>query len=142
MSFEQTLKEKIAESPFGSDRRSILKLVLGEHQQLAAKQDMKDEHGHNIVKKIIESNDKSLGYLKEGDSRIQKLEDENDTLRELLPKYLSKAEIVGILRCENLDLQSFKNDGQAVGVAMKHFKTTGQNVEGNTVKEAVAELRA
>tara|TARA_Y100000034_G_scaffold135070_2_gene205567 strand:+ start:94 stop:510 length:417 start_codon:yes stop_codon:yes gene_type:complete len=137
MSFEQNLKERINNAPFGSERRNILKLVLGEHQQLAAKQAMKDEHGHNIVKKIIEANDKSLSYLEEGDLRARKLRDENDVLRELLPRYLSKEEIVVVLR--DLDLKSCKSAGQAMGMAMKHL--AGRSVEGNTVKEAVAELR-
>jgi uncharacterized protein YqeY len=142
MSFEETLKGKIATALFSSDRRNLLKLVLGEHQQLAAKQAMNDEHGYNIVKKIMESNRTSLKYLRADDSRAEKLEEENECLAELLPKYLSKEAISAILVSENLALKSYKSDGQAVGVAMKHFKATGQFVEGNTVKEAVTELRA
>ena len=40
---------------------------------------------------------------------------------------------------EFLDLN--KNDGQAIGMAMQHLKKINAPVEGQTVKEAVAEMR-
>lgn len=142
MSFEEKLREKISNSTMGSDRRNLFKLVLGEWQQLAAKQTVKDEHGENIAKKIIESNEKSIGYLKGDDVRAQRLQAENLALRELLPRYLSKQEILAELAANNLAIKSFGNDGQAIGAAMKYFKSTSQPVEGDTVKQAVLEFRA
>ena len=142
MGFEQTIREKISESPMGSEQRNLFKLILGEYQLLAAKQNVNDASGHNIVKKVIESNEKSLSFLTKNpdDPRAVKLRAENEILQCLLPSYLSKEQVVAKLA--DVDIKSAQNDGQAVGKAMAHFRKTGDSVEGKTVKEAVSEIRS
>lgn len=138
MSFEQELRDRIKTSVVGSPERSMFKVVLGELQQ---KSDQKDEVGHAIVKKLVESNNKCLGYLKEDDPRYAQFVRENEILESLLPKYLSVDQIRESLTAAGIDVKSMP-EGQAMGAAIKHFKTTGAAVEGQTVKAAVAGMRA
>jgi uncharacterized protein YqeY len=140
MSFEDTLREKIKQSQVGSSDREILKLVLGECQQIMDK--MTDERGHGIVKKLIKSNEDCLEHLAPEDPRYVQFVSENRLLSDLLPKYWTEDQIRERLVTDNIDVKSANNDGQAMGVAMKHLKEIGASVEGGSVKTAVAQIRA
>lgn len=140
MSFEDILREKIKQSQVGSYDRDVLKLVLGECQQVM--DTMTDERGHGIVKKLIKSNEECLGHLTPEDPRYVRFVSENKLLADLLPQYLTKDQICERLVADGIDVKSANNDGQAVGVAMKHLKQIGAAVEGGSVKTAVSQLRA
>lgn len=71
MTFETVLREKIAKAGFGSDERTLLKVVLGDIQQKSATGKVTDEVCHGIVKKMIESNKQNLDYLT--DSHLKSL---------------------------------------------------------------------
>jgi hypothetical protein len=45
------------------------------------------------------------------------------------------------LQADGVNRQGAKNDGQAIGMAMGHLKKINAPVEGQAVKEAVAEMR-
>lgn len=140
MSFENTLRERIKASQIGSYDRDVLKLVLGECQQIM--DTMTDERGHGIVKKLIKSNEDCLVHLEPEDSRYVRFVSENRILSDLLPKYWTEDQIRERLVADGIDVKSANNDGQAMGVAMKHLKEIGASVEGGSVKTAVTQMRA
>lgn len=140
MSFEDTLRERIKASQIGSYDRDVLKLVLGECQQIM--DTMTDERGHGIVKKLIKSNEDCLVHLEPEDSRYVRFVSENRILSDLLPKYWTEDQIRERLLADGIDVKSASNDGQAMGVAMKHMKEIGATVEGGSVKIAVSQIRA
>lgn len=143
MSFIDDLRVKIHSMPLGSEK-NLLKVILGDLQNppgsgKSKTPDLSDERCRSYVKKMIESNKTSIGYLREGDSRIKKLEDENQLLKSLLPTYLSADEIRTHLA--NVDVKSVEGEGEAMSVAMKHLKSLNLNVEGKVVREVVKDLR-
>ncbi len=145
MSFEQELRDRINKAPFRSKEKDILKVVLGELQQKSASGKISDETAHNYVKSMIKNNvEKVLAVLKPDDPRRAGYEEENKILQSLLPKYLTADEVEASLKAADLveQVKSAKNEGQATGVAMKHFKATDAKVEGDTVKAVVKKLRA
>ena len=62
----------------------------------------------------------------------------------MLPAYLTKDEVRAKLNEVNLGVafKDMKNEGMAVGAAMKFFKSLNLAVEGDVVKQVVQELRA
>ena len=79
--------------------------------------------------------------LSETDPRRAKLLEENKVLTSLLPQYWTAGQIRERLQADGVNDQGAKNDGQAIGMAMGHLKKINAPVEGQTVKEAVAEMR-
>ena len=151
MSFEENLRAKITGFPYGSPERNLMKLVLGDFQQGVAKAPtgtISDEAAHAIVKKIIQGNTDSLGYLPAGDSRRDQYIRENELLTELLPQYWTAAQIRQSLEEAGVDVKSTDphltteaNEGKATGKAMKHLKSINAPIEGQTVKDVVMEMR-
>lgn len=155
MSFETTLREKIGKAAFGSQERNLLKVVLGEFQQKAANGKVTDEQGLAIVKSMIKNNKEFMDPTQEEGKPVKpslaadspkraELMAENAVLETLLPKYLGKDEAVAMLKQKGWDIpiRDAKGDGAAIGLAVKFFKSVNVDVEGNTVKQAVQELRA
>jgi uncharacterized protein YqeY len=146
MSFEEKLRERLNKAPFRSKEKDLLKVVLGELQQKSASGKVTDEQGLAIVKSMIKNNiEKVLPHLKEGDERKTVIEEENKILQALLPAYLTVEQVKELLaKYQGLteDIQAAKNDGQATGLAMKYLKSLNAQVEGETVKQAILELRA
>lgn len=137
MGFESDLREKIKNSPFGSDQKTTLKVILGEVQMKAASKPISEEDCFSIVKKAIKDNEQSLSFLQKNDVRCQKLLEENELLRTLLPQYLTNEQIRTRLIEASFSCQSL-SEGQAIGKAMGIFKKLGLPVDGNVVKEVVA----
>ena len=148
MNFEERLRERINAASFKSTEKDILKLVLGECQAVPVAEmgKMTDEKGNGIIKKLIKSNEETLGYLSKDDDRRSKLEEENEILAAFLPSYWSAEKIQAEFLnhesplCESIT--NAKSDGQATGIAMKHLQSINAPVEGQTVKEVVAALGA
>lgn len=141
MSFETKLREGINKAPYGSTKRNVLKVLLGEIQQKAS---VTDEQVFAIVKRMVSDNtEKVLPFLKPDDPRYAALVEENKILSELLPQYWSAEEIHNRILVDGLvDLvKGAKSDGQATGVVMGHLKKISAPVEGNTVKEVVVKIR-
>jgi protein involved in sex pheromone biosynthesis len=69
------------------------------------------------------------------------VEEENRILSVLLPQYLTKSEILEKIVDIQNDIKGAKNEGVATGLAMKLLKGLKLPVEGDTVKQAVQELR-
>lgn len=140
MTFEENLRERIKKSPINSVERTVLKVVLGEIQQKSASKAITEEQCHSIVKGMVASNKENLGFLQSSDPRYDKYVEENDVLNELLPKYLTVDQITERLTASGIDFKAV-SEGQATGKAMQFFKAQNAPVEGQTVKQVVAELR-
>jgi uncharacterized protein YqeY len=140
MTFEEKLRKRIATAPFQSAERQLLKVVLGECQRKTLKTPT-DEMGQNIVRKMIKANEENITRLHPEDPRIEDFNEENRVLGSLLPKFLSAAEIRQRLEEDGVDIAGARNDGQAMGAAMKHLKGLNAPVEGDVVKSVVSQMR-
>lgn len=140
--FEQELKKKINETPHGSPARNLLKVVLGEWQQKTATVAGTDEMGFNLVRKMVAGNDECLTYLAKEDPRHAKALEENVLLQQLLPAFLTIAQIEASLKQAGIDVKSIDTEAKAMGLAMKHFKANKLPVDGNIVKKAIQDLRS
>ncbi len=63
-------------------------------------------------------------------------------MESLLPKAWDKEAIAVVLAPLREELRAAKNDGQAMGVAMKALKAKGATTNPDDVKAAVASVRA
>lgn len=141
--FETTIRDRIIKSPPSSLERSLYKVVLGEWQMKTAFCEPVESIGISIVKKMVKSNQENIAVLPEDDPRVKQFVRENQLLEGLLPAYLTKDDVRTALSQSLMTehLTSAKSDGQAIGLAMKHFAQTGLSVNGNDVKEIVVNLR-
>lgn len=122
--------------------RDLLKVALGELQTEAARSGtISEDKAQALIRKMIKSNDETLSAGPSPET-AEKLKKENIILAELLPKTLSEAEVMTALGPVSEQIKAAGNDGQATGVAMKHLKMTGANVDGGTVSAAVKKMRA
>lgn len=141
MSFEQTIRDRIAKST--PVVRNVLKVVLGEYQQKNFDGRATEQTGLNIIEKLIKANDDTLGYLKSEDGRIATLREENEALVSLLPKYLTCEQICKkIAGDESLykSVMECGNSGRTVGMVVKWCKTNNLEVKGEVVREAVQKI--
>jgi uncharacterized protein len=122
--------------------KEILRVAVGEITTEAAREGRKgdDEEARAIVKKLIKSNDESLATDLAPDKRAA-LTEENRILSAFLPKSLGVEDIVSALSAVADAVKAAGSEGQATGVAMKHLKASGANVNGKDVAEAVKRLR-
>jgi uncharacterized protein len=145
----EELKKRITTAMKDGDTvaRDVLRLALGEIQMAevrraeAGKADkLTDEEAAGVLRKLVKSNEETLGLSGEGESAVT-LKKEIEILTSLLPKQMSVDEIVAALASQVDAIKAAKADGQAVGVAMKHLKSTGASVTGNDVQTAVKKIR-
>jgi uncharacterized protein len=123
--------------------KEILRVAVGEITTEAAREGRKgdDDEARAIVKKLIKSNDESLATDLAPDKRASLVE-ENRILSAFLPKSLGVDDIVSALAAVAAAVKAAGSEGQATGVAMKHLKASGANVNGKDVAEAVKRLRS
>ncbi|HEX2877657.1 MAG TPA: GatB/YqeY domain-containing protein [Polyangiaceae bacterium] len=122
--------------------REILKVAMGEITTDAARPGKKgdDEETLGILRKLVKSNEESIEASQDEAQKAQ-LRAEIEVLATFLPKSLGVPEIVAALVPVAEAVKAAGNDGQATGVAMKHLKTLGANVNGKDVSAAVRQLR-
>jgi len=123
--------------------KEILRVAVGEITTEAAREGRRgdDDEARALVKKLMKSNEESLGSGLPADRKAV-LEEENRILSAFLPKVLSVDDIVLALAAVGEAVKAAGNEGQATGVAMKHLKAAGASVNGKDVAEAVKRLRA
>ena len=123
--------------------KEILRVAVGEITTDRVREGRKgdDEEAQGILRKLIKSNQESISAGIDAEKRAV-LEQENEVLSGFLPKALSMAEIVTALSSVRDAVRAAGNDGQAMGVAMKHLKASGLSAGGKDVAEAVKQLRA
>lgn len=138
------LKKRIATAVKDGDpvARDVLRLALGEIQTAEARKNaqLSDEEVAAALRKLVKSNEETLSLSGEGERAVT-LKKEIEVLSSLLPKQLSVDEIVAALAPSVDAIKAAKADGQAVGVAMKHLKSTGASVTGSDVQAAVKKIR-
>jgi len=123
--------------------KEILRVAVGEITTEAAREGRKgdDDESRAILRKLIKSNDESLASGLDGERR-QILEEETRILASFLPQSLDVDAIVAALAPVREAIRSAGNDGQATGVAMKHLKSLGVEVNGKDVSAAVRQTRS
>ncbi len=140
----EDIKKQIAAAMKSGDTvaRDVLRLALGEIQTAEARKNApaSDEEASAAVRKLIKSNEETLGLAGEGE-RAATLRREIEVLSGLLPKELSVDDIVTALAAEHEAIKAAKSDGQATGVAMRTLKASGKAVSGNNVGLAVKKIR-
>ena len=122
--------------------KEILRVAVGEITTDQAREGRKgtDEESLAILKKLVKSNEESLGVVEDPEKRAV-LEEETRVLSAFLPKSLGVDEIVLALAPVADAIRAAANDGQATGVAMKHLKSSGASVGGKDVGAAVKKIR-
>jgi uncharacterized protein len=123
--------------------KEILKVAMGEITTDAARADKKgdDAETQAILKKLVKSNEETL-QASQDETQKATLRAEIAVLSAFLPKALGVAEIVTALAPVAEAVKAAGNDGQATGVAMKHLKGLGAEVNGKDVSAAVRQLRS
>jgi len=122
--------------------KEILRVALGEIQTEEARGAQADDAlATRILKKLIKSNRETLESATDAEQKST-LESEIAILQQLLPRSLSVEEIAAALAPVADAIRAAGNDGQATGVAMKHLKASGAEVDGKDVAQAVKALRA
>jgi uncharacterized protein YqeY len=122
--------------------KEILKVAMGEITTDAARADKKGDDAETLVilKKLVKSNEESIAASQD-ETQKATLRAEIEVLSAFLPKSLGVAEIVAALAPVADAVKAAGNDGQATGVAMKHLKSLGAEVNGKDVSAAVRQLR-
>ncbi len=123
--------------------KEILKVAIGEITTDAARPNKKgdDAEAQTILKKLVKSNEETIAVA-EDEAQKQTLRAEIEVLLAFLPKALGLAEIVAALAPVADAVKAAANDGQATGVAMKHLKSLGVEVNGKDVSAAVRQIRS
>lgn len=135
------LKARITQAVKEKDEvaRDVLRLAFAEVQTSEARsaRQLKDEEVVAILRKLVKSNEETLSLGGED----PKLRREIEVISSLLPKSLGIPQIVDALAPKLDEIRAAKNDGQAMGVAMKHLKAAGATVEAIDVTAAVKQIR-
>lgn len=119
--------------------RDLIRTLVGEIERAPA-----GTNPQKVLHKIVVANYECLKLLKKDDPRAANASWENDYVNELLPKNLSVEDIGSVLSNDPVLLSSLraaKSEGQAVGLAMKHFAKSKTSVSGEDVKLAVQKTR-
>jgi uncharacterized protein YqeY len=116
----------------------LLRLIVGELERANC---TKEQQELAVIRKLVTDNNETLLSMPESDERYSKLKNENVFFESLLPKLLPIEEIRNLLLTEEIvsRITTAKNDGQAMGEAMKHLK--GKSVNGKDVEVIVKEIR-
>ena len=125
-----------------SERRDLLKVVLGELQTADARlsEDLPDAEAQRLIRKMVKSN-QEMAELSDRPEVVEKMKAEILVLETLLPQTLSVDQIIEALAPVTDAVKAAGNDGQAMGAAMKHLKSSGASVDGKSVGLAVKQLR-
>jgi uncharacterized protein len=122
---------------------TILRLAQSEVQAAEARLGtaISDADAVGVLKKLVKSNEETLAASAGDAEKTATLQREIDILSELIPKGLSVADIAAALAPVADAIKAAANDGQATGLAMKHLKAQGAQVNGTDVAAAVKTLR-
>lgn len=123
--------------------KGIYRVLLGEiqTQELRVNKDLSEEQIHKIIRKIMENNEEMKRLTKKESPIFEKVTEENEYLKVLLPNYLTKEEVTVELQEKLDEIKLAKHDGQATGIAMKFLKENKKLVLGEVVSAAVKEMR-
>jgi uncharacterized protein YqeY len=122
--------------------KNVLGLALGEIQtaEARANRSLTDDEVVAILRRLVKANEETLAHAT-GDAARSELTREVEVLSSLLPKSLSAEAIGAALAPVAEAVRAATNEGQAMGIAMKHLKASGAPVEAPAVQQAVRTLR-
>jgi uncharacterized protein YqeY len=122
--------------------KEILKVAMGEITTESARPGRKGDDAETqvILKKLVKSLEETHEASQDDEQKAQ-LKAEMAVLKDFLPQSLGVPEIVAALAPVADGIKAAGNDGQATGVAMKHLKGLGVEVNGKDVSAAVRQLR-
>lgn len=92
----QTLRTEALTKQLRSEY-NIYGLVIGEIQRVQPHGEVPDETTIKVIKKLIEGNTSTISVITDS-SKIVKLEEENKVLSAILPKQLTKDELLAIMK--------------------------------------------
>ncbi|MEM9415457.1 MAG: GatB/YqeY domain-containing protein [Planctomycetota bacterium] len=123
--------------------KDLLRVVLGdlELSETRKGEPLSEKEEQQIVRRMVKSTQETIA-LTQDPAGVEKLKAELAILEGLLPQTLGVADIVAALAPVTDDIKAAGNDGQATGVAMKHLKPQGLEVEGKDVAQAVKQIRS
>ncbi len=126
--------------------RDVLRVALGDIQSEAARRggELSDGDAQKVVRKMVKSLQETIDILDSRggeDAAIDKARAERAVLESLLPQTLSPDQIEAALAPVADAVKAAGNDGQATGIAMKHLKATGAQVDGKDVAAVVGKIR-
>jgi hypothetical protein len=123
--------------------KEILRVALGEISTEESRHgvNLDDAAVEKILRKLCKSNGETIAALSDEEQK-RVLHEENAVLESLLPKQLGEDDVVAALAPVADAIRAAAADGPAVGIAMKHLKTSGAAVDGRTVSAAVKRLRS
>ena len=146
MSLHDDLKARVTAAVRGGDTltRDTLRTVLGEAQAEAVRRkcEATDEVVLAVVKKTVAGLKETIPLAKQVGRDTTQQEAELGLLESLLPKAWDQEAIAAALEPHRDELRAAKNDGQAMGVAMKVLKSKGAVTNPDDVKTVVAAARA
>ncbi len=139
----ETLKADIKKAMFAKDQltKDILRVALGDIQtQAATHPDFTDADAQKILRKILKSNNETI-KLTTDQATKDKLAKENVILNTYLPQNLSPEKIAELLKPLSEKIRDAGNTGQAMGIAMKTLKATGQPIDAKDVSAEITKIR-
>jgi uncharacterized protein YqeY len=146
VSLHDDLKARVNAAMKGGDTqtRDTFRTVLGEAQMeaLRRKGEVTDEVVLGVVKKTVAGLKETIPLARKDGRETTAQEAELALLETLLPKSWDREAITAALAPVREELRAAKNDGQAMGVAMKTLKALGAVTTPDDVKAAVAAARA
>ena len=146
MSLHDELKARVTVAMKGGDHRTrdTLRTVLGEAQMegVRRKGEVTDEVVLGVVRKAVAGLKETIPLAQKDGRDTAPQEAELALLESLLPKAWDREAIAAALAPLRDELRAAKNDGQAMGVAMKALKAQGATTNPDDVKAAVAAARA
>jgi uncharacterized protein len=146
VSLHEELKDRVTAAVKGGDAatRDTLKTVLGEAQIEAGRRngEVTDEVILGVVRKTVAGLKETIPLAKQAGRDTALREAELALLDAFLPKAWDRDAIAAALAAVRDDIRAAKNDGQAMGVAMKALKARGATTVPDDVKAVVAALRA
>lgn len=143
-----TIKKRVRQAMLDRNEleKGVLRVALGDLQtEEARKGELSDADAERILRKMVKSNretHQALAGHADKANDLEVLDKELAILESLLPKTLSAEETEATLAPIADQLRAAEKDGMATGLAMKHLKATGVNVDGKIVAQVVAAMRA
>ena len=145
MSLHDDLKARVTAAVRSGDTltRDALRTVLGEAQAEAVrrKTEATDEVVLAVVKKTVAGLKETIPLATQAGRDTTQQEAELALLESLLPKAWDQEAIAAALAPHRDELRAAKNDGQAMGVAMKVLKAKGAVTNPDDVKAVVTAAR-
>jgi uncharacterized protein YqeY len=150
MSLKDAVRAKFEQAKRGGNReeKQLLSVILGEISTAEARsgKELSEADVDKLLRKMVESNTETLTQLKShnraDDPQAAVLEREIAFLKSLLPQTPDAAAITKALEPVRAEIRNAKNDGQAMGLAMKHLKSLSVNAQGQDVSAVVKQIRA